>query len=194
ATVDGILRTVTESSIRHNLKLNDEEGLNELASPMRDVSQGEACPTDYGFVADQDRANIAKTSTFPHESTSRVTSLAADEGTQALEITELKARVKFLEDRQGEGINLSGDDAPIKGRRLDEEEVATERVSSDTEEIRLEEGEVAAERVSDDTKEMATVLITMDAAISFGSITLLLLVTTVSIKLPMSVEVKTARR
>nr|GFB99596.1 hypothetical protein [Tanacetum cinerariifolium] len=35
----------------------------EPASPMRD-----------------DRANIAKTSTLPHESTSRVTSLAADEG------------------------------------------------------------------------------------------------------------------
>nr|GFB05264.1 hypothetical protein [Tanacetum cinerariifolium] len=116
---------------------------NEPASPMRDVSQGKACPTDFGFVADQDRANIAKTSTLSHESTSRVTSLAADEG---------------------EGINLSGDDAPIKGRRLDEEEVATERVSSDTEEIRLDEGEVAAEKVSDDTKEMAIVLIIMDAA------------------------------
>nr|GEV27759.1 hypothetical protein [Tanacetum cinerariifolium] len=87
------------------------------ASPIRDVSQGEACPTDSGFVADHDRANIAKTSTLPHESTSRVTSLAADEGTQALEITELKARVKFLEERQGEG------------------EVAAERVSDDIEEI-----------------------------------------------------------
>nr|GFA81955.1 hypothetical protein [Tanacetum cinerariifolium] len=58
----------------------------------------------------------------------------------------------------------SGDDAPIKGRRLDEEEVATERVSSDTEEIRRDKGEVAAEKVSDDTEELATVLITMDAA------------------------------
>nr|GFC50276.1 hypothetical protein [Tanacetum cinerariifolium] len=63
---------------------------------------------------------------------------------QALEITELKEKVKFLEDRQGEGITLSGDDAPIKGRRLDEEEVSTERVSSDT-----EEGEVVAEKMED---------------------------------------------
>nr|GEZ55249.1 hypothetical protein [Tanacetum cinerariifolium] len=161
----------------------------EPASPIRDVSQGEACSTDSGFIVDHDRANISKTSTLPHESTSRVTSLAADEGSlqlcfqeltdfctslqrqqselvskfeaQALEITELKARVKFLEDRQGEGINLFGDDAPIKGRRLDEEEVATERVSSD---IRLDKGEVSAERVCDDTEEMATVLITIDAA------------------------------
>nr|GEU72476.1 hypothetical protein [Tanacetum cinerariifolium] len=49
--------------------------------------------------------------------------------------------------RQGEGINLSGDDAPIKGRRLDKEEVAAERVSSDTKEIILDEWEVATERV-----------------------------------------------
>nr|GEV56182.1 hypothetical protein [Tanacetum cinerariifolium] len=190
----------------------------EPASPMRNVSQGEACPTDSGFVADQDGANIAKTSTLPHESTSRVTSLSADEGSlqlrfqeltdfctglqrqqselvskfaaQALEITELKARVKFLEDRQEEGINLSGDDAPIKGRRLDEEEVATERVSSDTEEIRLYEGEVGAERISDDTEEMATVLITMDAAsvLSSGEV---MVVPTAAAVAPANVSIST---
>nr|GEV11068.1 uncharacterized mitochondrial protein AtMg00810-like [Tanacetum cinerariifolium] len=164
----------------------------EPASPMRDVSQGKSCPTDSGFVADQDRENIAKTLTLPYKSTSRVTSLAADEGSlqlcfqelmdfctslqrkqselvlkfiaQALEIIELKARVKFLEDRQGECITFSVDDAPIKGRRLDKEEVATERVSSDTKEIKLDEREVAAKKVSDDIEEMAMVLITMDAA------------------------------
>nr|GEW26569.1 ribonuclease H-like domain-containing protein [Tanacetum cinerariifolium] len=37
----------------------------ELVSPLGDGSQGEACPTDSGFVADQDKANIAKTSTLP---------------------------------------------------------------------------------------------------------------------------------
>nr|GEV02312.1 ribonuclease H-like domain, reverse transcriptase, RNA-dependent DNA polymerase [Tanacetum cinerariifolium] len=154
------------------------------------LSQGEACPTDSGSVADQDRANIAKTSTLPHESTSRVTSLAADEGTQALEITELKANVKFLEDRQGEGINLSGVDASIKGRRLDEEEVATERVSSDTEEIRLDKREVAAERVSDDTEEMATVLIIMDATsvLSSGGVQV---VPTAAVVAPANVSIST---
>nr|GFD61812.1 hypothetical protein [Tanacetum cinerariifolium] len=54
-------------------------------------------------------------------------------------------------------------DVPIKGRRLNEKEVATERVSSDTKEIRLDEGEVAAKKVSDETEEMAIVLITIDA-------------------------------
>nr|GFC77487.1 hypothetical protein [Tanacetum cinerariifolium] len=50
------------------------------ASPLRDVSQGEACPTYSGFIADQDRATIAKSSTLPLDSAPRVTSPAADEG------------------------------------------------------------------------------------------------------------------
>nr|GEZ40750.1 hypothetical protein [Tanacetum cinerariifolium] len=151
---------------------------NEPASPLRDISQCEACPTDSGFEADQDRANIAKTSTLPHESTLRVTFLAADEGSmqhkldeltalctslqrqpsemvsrfeaQELEINSLKARIKLLEDKDRGVAEHSGDDAPIKGRRLDV-------------------GEEAAKRVSNDTKEMATVLTSMDAATVLSS-------------------------
>nr|GEY96159.1 hypothetical protein [Tanacetum cinerariifolium] len=143
------------------------------ASSLGGVSQGEACLTDSCFKADQDRANIAKTSTLPSDSTPRVTSLAADEGSmqqkldeltdlctslqrqhsemvsrfeaQELEINSLKARIKLLEDKDRGVAEQSGDDAPIKGRRLDEREEA-------------------AERVSDDTEEMATVLTFMDAA------------------------------
>nr|GEZ30926.1 hypothetical protein [Tanacetum cinerariifolium] len=131
-----------------------------------------ACPTDSGFEADQDRANIAKSSTLPHDSAPRVTSPAANESNmqlkldelmalctslqrqhsemvakfkaQELEINMLKAKVKLLEDREGVVTEQSGDDAPIKGNNLDE-------------------GEASAERVSDDTEEMATVLTSMDA-------------------------------
>nr|GEY99235.1 hypothetical protein [Tanacetum cinerariifolium] len=150
----------------------------EPASPLRDVSQSEACPTVSRLDAKQDRANIAKSSTLPHESTSRVTSLTADEGSmqhkldeltalctslqrqhsemvarfeaQGLEIKSLKARIKVLEDKDRGVAEQSGDDAPIKGRRLDV-------------------GEEAAERVSDDTEEMATVLTSMDAATVLAS-------------------------
>nr|GEW36663.1 hypothetical protein [Tanacetum cinerariifolium] len=150
----------------------------EPASSLRDVSQGEACPTDSGFEADRDRANTAKTSTLPHDSAPRVTSYAAVEGSmqqtlneltvfctslqrqhlellskfeaQELEINRLKARVKVLEDREGVNVERSGDDAPIKGKNLDE-------------------GEAATERVSDDTEEMATVLTSMDAATVLAS-------------------------
>nr|GEU98970.1 hypothetical protein [Tanacetum cinerariifolium] len=123
---------------------------NEHASPLRDVSQGEACPTDSGFLADQDRATIAKSSILPYDSAPRVTSPAAVEGTQELELTRLKARVKLLEDRDGVAAEGSRDDAPIKGRNLDE-------------------GEAAVERASDDTEEMAIVLTSMDAATVLAS-------------------------
>nr|GEY13698.1 hypothetical protein [Tanacetum cinerariifolium] len=61
----------------------------EPASPGRDDSQGEACPTDSGFIADQDRATIAKSSTLPHDSAPRVTSPAAKEGRMQQTLNEL---------------------------------------------------------------------------------------------------------
>nr|GFA03614.1 hypothetical protein [Tanacetum cinerariifolium] len=187
ATVDGIHRIVTESSLRRNLKLKDEEGIsflpdtkffenltlmgynispnqkftfqkgqfshqwkivplfdsmlvqqgegsaNEPASPQREVSQGEACPTDSGFIADQDRATINKSSTLPHDLAPRVTSPVADEG-----------------NREGVATTRSEDDAPIKGKSMDE-------------------GEAATKRISNDSEEMATVLTSMDAATVLAS-------------------------
>nr|GFA64832.1 hypothetical protein [Tanacetum cinerariifolium] len=169
----------------------------EPASPVRDDSQGEAYPTDSGFIANQDRATIAMSSTLPHDSAPQVTSPAAEEGSmqqtineltalctslqrqhsellvqfqaQEVEINQLKERVKILEDNQGVIGARSGDDAPIKGKRIDEEEITTERLSSDTGEVRLDEREVATERTSDDTEEMAIVLTTMDAATVLAS-------------------------
>nr|GEW87295.1 hypothetical protein [Tanacetum cinerariifolium] len=145
----------------------------EHASPIGDDNQGEACPTISSLEVDQDMTNITKTSTLPSDSTPRVTSLAADEGSmqqkldeltalctslqrqqsemvskfeaQELEINSLKAIIKLLKDKDGGVAGQSGDDAPIKGRRLDE-------------------GEEAAERVNGDIEEMATVLTSMDAA------------------------------
>nr|GEX98420.1 hypothetical protein [Tanacetum cinerariifolium] len=164
----------------------------EPASLMRDASEGEACPTNSDFIVDQDRATIAKSFTLPHVTAPRVTSPAAVEGSmqqtinklkalctilqrqhstllvqfkaQEVEINKLKERVTVLEDNQGVIGARSEDDAPIKGKRIDEEEGITGRVSTDTEEIRMDEGEVAVERTSEDTEEMATVLTSMDAA------------------------------
>nr|GEW80474.1 synaptobrevin, longin-like domain protein [Tanacetum cinerariifolium] len=150
----------------------------ELASPHRDVSQGEACPTDSDFIADQDRATIAKSSTLPRDSAPRVTSSAVVEGSmqhtipeltaictslqrqlseltdkfqaQEVEINRLNERVKLLEEREGVAATNFGYDAPIKGRSMDE-------------------GEAVAERVSDDTEEMATMLTSMDAVTILAS-------------------------
>nr|GEV79597.1 hypothetical protein [Tanacetum cinerariifolium] len=103
------------------------------------------------------RVTIAKSSTLPYDSAPRVTSPAADEGellakfqAQEVEINRLKERVKLLEDKEAGAAEGSGDDAPIKGRSLDEEEAS-------------------AERTSDDIEEMATILTSMDASTVLAS-------------------------
>nr|GEU74965.1 hypothetical protein [Tanacetum cinerariifolium] len=126
----------------------------EPTSPIGDDSQGEACPTDSGLEAEQDRANITKTSTLPSDSTPR-DEMALKITAQDLEISQLKARVKLLEDREGGGIAQSGEDAPIKGRSFDEgEEAAIER---------------STEKGSNDTEEMVNVLTSLDVATVLSS-------------------------
>nr|GEU79469.1 hypothetical protein [Tanacetum cinerariifolium] len=94
-------------------------------------------------VADEPASPIGDTSTLPSDSTPRVTSLAANEGSmqqkldeltalctslqrqqskmvskfeaQELEINSLKAKIKLLEDKDRGVAEQSGDDAPIKG-------------------------------------------------------------------------------
>nr|GFC10998.1 hypothetical protein [Tanacetum cinerariifolium] len=122
--------------------------VDEPASLLRDVSQGEAFPTVSDLDVGQDKKNIIKTSTFSHDSTPRVTSLDADEGN--LEISNLKARIKLLEDKDKGCAKLSGDDAPIKGRCIEIREEA--RVKKST------------KRGSNDTEEMVNVLTSMDPA------------------------------
>nr|GEW26072.1 hypothetical protein [Tanacetum cinerariifolium] len=76
----------------------------EPASHLRDVNKGEAFPTDSGFEADQDRANIAKTSTLPSDSTPRVTSLVADEGSMQYKLDELTALCTSLQRQQSKMV------------------------------------------------------------------------------------------
>nr|GEW19102.1 hypothetical protein [Tanacetum cinerariifolium] len=145
----------------------------EPVSPVRDVSEGEACPTVSSFIADQDRATIANSSSLPHDLAPRVTSPAADEGSmqqniseltalctslqrqyfeliskfqaQEEEIVRLKERVQVLKDREGVATKQSRVDAPINGRSNNE-------------------GEAVAERISNELEEIARVLTSMDAA------------------------------
>nr|GEU41028.1 uncharacterized mitochondrial protein AtMg00810-like [Tanacetum cinerariifolium] len=124
----------------------------EHASLIGNDSQGEACPTNSGLKAEQDRANITKTSTFPSDLTPRVTSLAADEGSMQQQLNELMDLCTRLE---GGGIAQSGEDATIKGRSLDEgAEAAIDR---------------SMEKGSNDTEEMVNVLTSLDAATVLSS-------------------------
>nr|GFA10361.1 hypothetical protein [Tanacetum cinerariifolium] len=119
----------------------------EPASPLRDFSQGEACHTDSGFIADQDRATIDKSSTLPYDSAPCVTSPVADEGSMQQTIPELTALCTSLQRQLSE---LTTKFQAQEGRSMDEEEAATERIS-------------------DDSEEMATVLTSMDAATVLAS-------------------------
>nr|GEX14563.1 hypothetical protein [Tanacetum cinerariifolium] len=200
ATVDGIKRTISESSLRRNLKLRDEDGIVSLPDtklfenltlmgpsfsrrivPLFDtmlVHQGEGSgiPTEThhtpSLEADPSyhttssmplpsiltapfspvtqtettliwqytrRARISQSSALPTVA-DEPASLAPE-----VEIRKLKDKVKVLEDREGVAAIQSGDDAPIKGRSIDE-------------------GEAATKRISDDSEELARVLTSMDAA------------------------------
>nr|GEU75312.1 ribonuclease H-like domain-containing protein [Tanacetum cinerariifolium] len=228
ATVDGKPQTISESSLRRHLKLNDEEGISSLsdaelfencslmgynilpnqrftfkkanihisettnrvynfskmifdgmpASLSRDDRHGEAFPTISSLDAEQNRENIAKTSALPHESSPRVTSLDADEGSmqqrihelmelctrlqrkksrmpakikdQDQEIFELKARVKFLKDKESKSAEPTQEDAPITGGIVE----IGEELGADK----------STELGSNDTKEMVNVLSSMEAA------------------------------
>nr|GFB16162.1 hypothetical protein [Tanacetum cinerariifolium] len=87
-----------------------DDSQDEPASLLRDVSQGEACPTISSLDAEQDRANIAKTSTLPHKSTSRVPSFAADEGNSScwrMEKEEVHNDLEMMPQSRGGATVLS---------------------------------------------------------------------------------------
>nr|GEZ00422.1 ribonuclease H-like domain, reverse transcriptase, RNA-dependent DNA polymerase [Tanacetum cinerariifolium] len=135
------------------------------ASPVRDDSQGEACPTDSGFIADQDRATIAKSSTLPYDLAPRVTSLAAEEGSMQQTIDELMALCTSLQ-RQHSELLVQFQAQEVEINRLKER---VKILEDNQGEVRLDEGEVAAKRTSEDTEEMATILTTIDAATVLAS-------------------------
>nr|GEU65157.1 hypothetical protein [Tanacetum cinerariifolium] len=150
----------------------------EPASLLRDNRQGEAFPTVSSLDAGQDMENIAKTSALPHESSPRVTSLDANEGSmqqrihelmelctslqrqqshmaakikdQDLEISGLKARVKSFKDKERRHAEPTQEDAPITGGIKDiGEELGADKSN---------------ELGTNDTKEMINVLTLMEAA------------------------------
>nr|GEY03933.1 hypothetical protein [Tanacetum cinerariifolium] len=192
ATIDGIVRTVSESSLRRNLKLRDEEGISSLPDvelfenltlmgynifpnqKRTRIAQSSVPPT----VVDQDRATIDKSSTLPHDSAPRVTSPTAVKGSMQqtiLELTDLctslERKLFELSDKfQSQEVEITRLKESVK--QLEEREGVAATNSGDDAPIKersMDEGEAATERVSDDTEEMATVLTSMDAATVLAS-------------------------
>nr|GEZ58454.1 hypothetical protein [Tanacetum cinerariifolium] len=106
----------------------------EPASPLRDVSEGEGCPTNSGFGADQDRENIAKTSTLPHDLAPWVTTPAADEGSMQLKLDELTGLCTSLQRQHSEMV------AKFEVQELEinrEDQRMSEQVARDAEVARI---------------------------------------------------------
>ncbi|GKA60426.1 hypothetical protein Tco_0759833 [Tanacetum coccineum] len=177
-------RRLTKSAIRIAQSKALSLEADEPTSLPRDVRHGEAFPTVSSLDAGQDRETIAKTSAIPHDSPLRVTSPGGDEvsmqptidelmefysnlQTQAtnmaaqiknqdLEISQLKARVKVLEDivmrRQGavqeDAPNRGGEDLWVSREDLADDKEASERT----------------DKGSESTGEMENILSSMGAA------------------------------
>nr|GEY68372.1 copia protein [Tanacetum cinerariifolium] len=73
---------ITRETIRISQSKVPLPGVDETTFPSGDVRYGEAYPTDTSLDVGQDRENIIKTSTMPHEELPRVTSLGGGEGDQ----------------------------------------------------------------------------------------------------------------
>ncbi|GJX14013.1 hypothetical protein Tco_0205771 [Tanacetum coccineum] len=180
-------RRLTRGAIRISQSKAPTPGADETASPTRDDRHGEAFPTATSLDAGQDRENIAKTSAMPHEASPGVTSLGGGEGSmqqklqelmdmctnlqqqhllmeqriqsQDLEITQLKNRVKTLEDNEKRRVGFAQEDAPNTGGMDQGEDLMTGDVEKST------------GKGSDNTDEAANVLSTLEAAnvLSSGS-------------------------
>nr|GEZ15902.1 hypothetical protein [Tanacetum cinerariifolium] len=122
---------------------------NEPVSLLRYDRQGEDFPTVSSLDVEQDKENIAKTSALPHKSSPRVISLDADEGNRNQEISKLKERVKFVEDKESRSAEPTQEDAPITGGIME----IGEELGADK----------STELGSNDTKEMVNVLSSMEA-------------------------------
>ncbi|GJV14123.1 hypothetical protein Tco_1359446 [Tanacetum coccineum] len=133
-------------------------------------------PTATSLDAGQDRENIAKTSSMPHEASPGVTSIGGGEGSmqqklqelmdiynnlqqqhlvmeqkiqsQDLEIIQLKTRVKTLEDNEQRREGFAQEDAPNTGG-MDQGEDLVEK---------------STKKGSEDTEEVAHVLSSLEAA------------------------------
>nr|GEY96090.1 hypothetical protein [Tanacetum cinerariifolium] len=135
----------------------------EPASPLRDISQREACPIDFGFIADQDRATNAKPTAAEVPISSDVFPTASLVFTTATVVTPYRRR---------KGKEVMVESETPKKQKVQEQidaQVARELEEKlEREDQRMPEqiarDEAAAKRVSDDTKEMATSLTSMDAA------------------------------
>nr|GFB94952.1 hypothetical protein [Tanacetum cinerariifolium] len=137
----------------------------EPTSPVRDDSQGEACPTDSSFIADQDRATIAKGGD-PMKGRQLLKKISTDSEEIARVLTSLDEATVLAGETNvptGSGsIPTAGPPATIVSTGSEVGPTASPIVPIKGRSTN--EGEAPAERISIDLEEIARVLTSMDAA------------------------------
>nr|GEZ79821.1 hypothetical protein [Tanacetum cinerariifolium] len=124
-TVDGKPRTIFESSIRRNLKLNDEAVISSL--PDAELFKNLTLMGVTSLAADEGsmQHQLNELTDLRTRLQRQQTKMASKIAAQELEITSLKAKVKLLEDKDGGSAEPSREDTTIKGMRSnDTEELA----------------------------------------------------------------------
>nr|GEX47200.1 hypothetical protein [Tanacetum cinerariifolium] len=186
ATVDGIHRTVTESSLRRNLKLKDEEGISSLPdtelfenlilmgyniSPNQKFTFKKGTPTEPHYTPSPEAQSPSHTThTSPTIPPVTTTSLPTVTPTETTPIRQYTQRARIAQS----SVLLTIADEPASPQRDVEGKsrgVAATRSGDDTpiKGRSMDEGEAATERISDDSEEMATVLTSMDTTIVLAS-------------------------
>nr|GFA00007.1 xylulose kinase-1 [Tanacetum cinerariifolium] len=169
ATVDGIVRTVSESSLRQNLKLRDEEGINSLS----DAELFENL-TLMGYNISPNQKFTFQKGQFSHQWKYLIHTIIQCPSPKSTGFNEFSSNIATALG-EGSGTPTEPHQTPspeasspshITHTSPSLPPVATTSIPTGRS---MDEGEAATERVSDDTEEMATVLTLMDASTVLAS-------------------------
>nr|GEV80693.1 hypothetical protein [Tanacetum cinerariifolium] len=151
------LRSYSRRSIRIAQSKALSFAVDEPASLFRDDRQGKVFPTISSLDAGQDRKNINKTYALPYESSPRVTSLDADEGSMQQKLQELMELCTSLQRQQTQmAVKIKDQDLEIFGLKA-----RVKGIMEIGEEVRADK---STELRSNEIDEMVTVLSSMEAA------------------------------
>nr|GEY75669.1 hypothetical protein [Tanacetum cinerariifolium] len=167
ATIYGKLRTVSESFISRNLKLNDEAGLPSFSgrtvplfsSMLVTMGEGSGTPTEPHHTTSPEAQQTSPTThsspSLPPVPTEPLPTVTPSDTPQLRQYTR-RARIAYL---QRQHIEMA---SKIEAQELEITNLKARGRS-------LDEGEEAAKKGSDDTAEMVTVLTSLDAATALSS-------------------------
>nr|GEY64368.1 synaptobrevin, longin-like domain protein [Tanacetum cinerariifolium] len=183
ATVNGIVRTISESSLRRNLKLRDEGGISSL--PNAELFEN---LTLVGYNISPNQKFTFQKGQFSHQWKYLIHTIMQCMSPKITGFNEFSSNIataliclaanrtynfsKMIFDGLVKNVNNKINQLKERVKQLEEREGVATTNSGDDAPIKgmsMDEGEAATERFSDNTKEMATMLTSMDAATVLAS-------------------------